>query len=264
MLVYRLDDRLFFANASYIRGRIREAVRGAPDTVRWFVFDAGGLSHIDATGLHMLAELRRTLCDGQITLVFARLRGPMRQELRAAGLLGADATKAITRPCGLPSRQPGRRNVSYPPNTQNRRGAPRRLAIDGSRLWIGGLAAAVVAGLVAIVGVLIARGLFDVPLMGPASKGAFGDGSTIGLAALAALGALLATGLMHLLLLGAPQPFQFFTWILTLVALIAAIVPFLTDAETDTKVATAAINVAIGVTIGSLVSSVARSALRAR
>jgi hypothetical protein len=27
----RLDDRLFFANASYVKGRVQEALRSAPD-----------------------------------------------------------------------------------------------------------------------------------------------------------------------------------------------------------------------------------------
>jgi SulP family sulfate permease len=40
VLVYRLDDRLFFANASYVTGRIREAIDGAPAPVGWLVFDA--------------------------------------------------------------------------------------------------------------------------------------------------------------------------------------------------------------------------------
>ena len=30
IVVYRLDDRLFFANARYVKGRIREALRDAP------------------------------------------------------------------------------------------------------------------------------------------------------------------------------------------------------------------------------------------
>jgi hypothetical protein len=34
-------------------------------------------------------------------------------------------------------------------------------------LWTGGLATAVVAALVAVVGVLVARGLFDVPVLAP-------------------------------------------------------------------------------------------------
>lgn len=120
------------------------------------------------------------------------------------------------------------------------------------------------AALVALVGVLIARGLFDVPLLAPTSEGTLGDASTAGLAGLAAAAALLATGLMHLLLVSTPRPGQFFSWIMVLATLIAAIVPFMTDAEQNTKITTAAIYVAIGATIASLISSVARSAVRVR
>ena len=36
VVVYRLDDRLFFANAGYVKGRVLEAVRGAPtQPARW-------------------------------------------------------------------------------------------------------------------------------------------------------------------------------------------------------------------------------------
>jgi hypothetical protein len=41
----------------------------------------------------------------------------------------------------------------------------RRQPVDAARLWTGGLATAVVAALVALVGVLIARGLFDIPVL---------------------------------------------------------------------------------------------------
>jgi SulP family sulfate permease len=87
VLVYRLDDRLFFANASYVRGRVREAIRGAPAPVRWCVFDAEGLSHVDATGVHALKELIDSLGGEGITFVVARLKGPMQRELEDAGLL---------------------------------------------------------------------------------------------------------------------------------------------------------------------------------
>ena len=117
------------------------------------------------------------------------------------------------------------------------------------------------AALVAVVGVLIARGLFDVPLLAPTGEGTLGDASTARLAGLAAVAALLATGLMHLLLLSTPRPRTFFSWIVALVTLIAVVLPFLTDAEPSTQFATAALNLAIGATIGSLVSSIARSAV---
>ena len=40
VVVYRLDDRLFFANARYFKGRVREAIRAAAQPVTWLVFDA--------------------------------------------------------------------------------------------------------------------------------------------------------------------------------------------------------------------------------
>jgi hypothetical protein len=137
-------------------------------------------------------------------------------------------------------------------------------AVDAGRLWTGGLATAVVAALVAIIGVLIARGLFDVPVLAPTGRGAFGDATTWQLAGLAAVAALLATGLLHLLLLSTPRPMRFFGWIMTLATVAAALAPFLTDADLDEKVATAAIYLAIGVAIGSLLSGVGRSAVRLR
>ena len=87
VLVYRLDDRLFFANASYVKGRVREALHGAPAPVRWFVFDAEALTHVDATGVDALESLVRSLRDEGITFVFARVKGPMRQALGEAGVL---------------------------------------------------------------------------------------------------------------------------------------------------------------------------------
>jgi hypothetical protein len=135
---------------------------------------------------------------------------------------------------------------------------------DAGRLWTGGLATAAVAALVAVVGVLVARGLLDIPVLAPTREGTLGDASTAVLAGLAAVAALLATGLLHLLLLTTPRPGRFFSWIVGLATIIAAILPFMTDAETATQLATAAIYLAIGITIGSLLSGVGRSALRAR
>jgi hypothetical protein len=136
-------------------------------------------------------------------------------------------------------------------------------AVDAGRLWAGGAAAALVAALVALVGVLIARGLFNIPVFGPAEAGTRGDG-TVRLAALAGVAALVATGLMHLLLLATPRPLSFFSWILALVTLVMTLAPLLTDAPIAEKLATGAIYLAIGITITSLVAGVARSVIARR
>jgi hypothetical protein len=38
------------------------------------------------------------------------------------------------------------------------------------RLWSGGVATAVIAGLIAVVGIFLARGLFDVPVPAPEGR----------------------------------------------------------------------------------------------
>jgi sulfate permease, SulP family len=86
VLVYRLDDGLFFANANYVRGRIREALEGSPTDVRWFVFDAEALTRLDATGVAALNETIDVLHAEGITFVVARLKGPMRSSFGSVGL----------------------------------------------------------------------------------------------------------------------------------------------------------------------------------
>jgi hypothetical protein len=153
--------------------------------------------------------------------------------------------------------------MAVPPYVEGDDGTGRsRVRVDAARLWTGGLATALVAALVAVVGVLIARGLFDVPVLAPSGEGALGNANTARLAILAAAAALVATGLMHLLLLSTPRPFRFFTWIVSLLVLVAVLAPFMTSAKLATQVATAAIGLVVGIAIGSLVSGAARSAIR--
>ena len=89
VVVYRLDDRLFFANARYFKGRVREAVRAAPAAVTWLVFDAEAVTHADSTGLAALKQLTGDLRDDGITLVVARLRTRMEGSFELAGVTDA-------------------------------------------------------------------------------------------------------------------------------------------------------------------------------
>jgi SulP family sulfate permease len=87
VVVYRLDDRLFFANAGYVKARVREAIRAAPTETSWFVFDAEAVNHVDSTGIEALGELARELRDEQVTLVVARLRSRLLPDFEAAGVV---------------------------------------------------------------------------------------------------------------------------------------------------------------------------------
>jgi hypothetical protein len=136
------------------------------------------------------------------------------------------------------------------------------LTVDASRLWPGGIATAVVAGLVALVGVLVCRWLFRIPLLSPRSDGAYGDVHTTDLVLAAAAAALVATALLHLLLISTPRPLAFFAWIIGLATVLAVLFPFSTAAPLTAKIATAAVDLILGIAIGSLLNGVATRSLR--
>jgi len=134
--------------------------------------------------------------------------------------------------------------------------------VNAPRLWSGGVATAVVAILIGIVGVLVVRALLQISVVSPKSGTAFDNGDTVVLCASAAVAALLATGLAHLLLLGTPRPLAYLGWIVGLVTAISAIWPFVSGAPILVAVARAVIHLIIGLAIGSLVTGAAASASR--
>jgi hypothetical protein len=126
------------------------------------------------------------------------------------------------------------------------------------------VATAVVAALIALAGILIARWLFTIPILAPRQDGAWGNAST-GMYVLSAAGAaLVATAIMHLLLLTTPRPQLFFGWIIALGTLVAVAFPFSTTAPIEQKVATATVNLVLGFAIGTLINGVAGRAVRRR
>jgi hypothetical protein len=136
--------------------------------------------------------------------------------------------------------------------------------IDAQRLWIGGLMAGVVAAGVAIVGLLIVRGVFDIKVFVTGDGGKVVNASTWWYAVVSFVSALFATGLLHLLLISAPIPWRFFGCIIGLPVAIAVIIPFTSDAELSANVGTAGINLAIGIAVFSIVSGVGHAAASAR
>jgi uncharacterized protein DUF6069 len=135
-------------------------------------------------------------------------------------------------------------------------------SLDAGRLWAGGAATAVVAALIAVVGILVGRGIFDVEVLAPEGSGVWGDADTAWYAFGAAIAALLATALMHLLVLSTPRPMRFYGWVMTLVTVLAMVAPFITEEDLGSRVFTAVLNLVLGIAIGSLVAGTARTAIR--
>ncbi len=133
--------------------------------------------------------------------------------------------------------------------------APRP-AVDPGGLWAGGVATAVVAALVALAGVLIWDGVLDVEMVEPPLL-EVGESFNEQYAVTAAVLALAATGLAHLLILAAPRPLSFFTWIMGLATVVGFAIPFTLDGTTEGQVATSTVNLVLGLCITSLVYMVA-------
>src|SRR2546429_1187736 len=134
--------------------------------------------------------------------------------------------------------------------------------VDARPLWSGGVATAVVAALIALVGILVCRWLFNIPMLSPRREGAWGNASTAGYVFAAAACALVATALMHLLLLTTPYPRVFFGWIIGLATVVAVVFPFSTTAPISQKIATGFVNLVLGIAIGTLIAEVSRRATR--
>lgn len=86
IVVYRLDDRLFFANSRYFLNRAREAVASAPSPVTAFVFDAESVTGLDASAASTLLELIDELQGRGIRFVLARSRTAFDEEATRFGL----------------------------------------------------------------------------------------------------------------------------------------------------------------------------------
>jgi MFS superfamily sulfate permease-like transporter len=93
VVVYRIQDRMFFANAHFFKRRLWAAVDGAPKPVRHVVLDASSISDIDASAEVALREVIEGLRGRNIELLIARATVELRlhlDEIGITGMIGAD------------------------------------------------------------------------------------------------------------------------------------------------------------------------------
>ncbi|TQM64668.1 high affinity sulfate transporter 1 [Humibacillus xanthopallidus] len=86
VVVYRIQDRLFFANAHFFKRRLWAAVDGAPKPVRHVILDASFISDIDASAEVALREIIDGLRERNIELHLARVTVELRDRLAAVDL----------------------------------------------------------------------------------------------------------------------------------------------------------------------------------
>ncbi|MCX6500672.1 MAG: SulP family inorganic anion transporter [Arthrobacter sp.] len=113
LVIARFDAPLFFANGAVFTDHIRTLVARAPDPVRWVVVASEAITDLDTTALDDLVELDDELARSGISLVFAEMKGPIKDRLIRFGVssrFGPDhffptvhnAVRSYRREFGLP------------------------------------------------------------------------------------------------------------------------------------------------------------------
>ena len=81
LVIARFDAPLFFANGEVFADHIRSLVDGAPWPVKWVIVAAEPITGLDTTALDELVQLDDELALGGVSLVFAEMKGPIKDRL---------------------------------------------------------------------------------------------------------------------------------------------------------------------------------------
>lgn len=88
LVIARFDAPLFFANGAVFTEHIRTLVANAPGPVRWVIVASEAITDLDTTALDDLVELDDELARLGIGLVFAEMKGPIKDRLIRFGVSG--------------------------------------------------------------------------------------------------------------------------------------------------------------------------------
>jgi len=86
LVIVRFDAPLFFANAPLFADFVRTTVAAAGGPVRWVAIAAEPITDVDTTAAEVLERLDDELAAGGVHLVFAELKGPVKDRIRRYGL----------------------------------------------------------------------------------------------------------------------------------------------------------------------------------
>jgi len=86
LVIARFDAPLFFANGAVFAEHIRHLVANAPGPVKWVIVASEAITDLDTTALDDLVELDDELAGQGISLVFAELKGPVKDRLLKFGV----------------------------------------------------------------------------------------------------------------------------------------------------------------------------------
>ena len=86
LLILRVDENFYFANAPRLENDLLNIVAGQKD-LSCLVLILSGVGYVDASGLQMLESFERSLREKGITLHLSEVKGPVMDRLAGTELL---------------------------------------------------------------------------------------------------------------------------------------------------------------------------------
>ncbi|MFC4713309.1 SulP family inorganic anion transporter [Planococcus dechangensis] len=83
VLIFRVDESLYFANMTFLEDKLCARVAEKPQT-KWIVFDFSSVNSIDAVAVHALEELMEQCHSGKVDIVFAGIKNTVLDVLKRA------------------------------------------------------------------------------------------------------------------------------------------------------------------------------------
>jgi MFS superfamily sulfate permease-like transporter len=119
--IFRFDAPLIFANARTFCDQVL-ALAKASRKPAWIIVAAEPLTDVDTTAADMLEDLVTDLDQQAVTLVFAEMKGPVKEKARQFGLGTRIPDYRFFRPWGRPSRPGGHRVLDLEESTMTEMG----------------------------------------------------------------------------------------------------------------------------------------------
>ena len=85
-IIVRIDASLYFANISYMKEKLEELEAESGKNLEQVIIDAVGINEVDSSALHSLKELSDEYKSRGIDVMFAGVKGPVRDIFERSGL----------------------------------------------------------------------------------------------------------------------------------------------------------------------------------
>lgn len=87
VIIFRIDSSLYFANASYLKDKVYEAIAERDDKILAFLIDASTTNEVDTSAIACLQEIVYEFRQTGIELYFTNVRGRIRDTMRRSGFI---------------------------------------------------------------------------------------------------------------------------------------------------------------------------------